>query len=297
MNDKIYVSFANLGSEKFFRNLFLFLFIFLMTLAQGWENILLFLFPLISFSFSMFFIILATNKWRTEFENRTINYQPLGAENKNADRLFFCALFQLFLLFWYGAESLYHPQLVDDYYMFFKIFLVFMYTYGFFWIFLDLWKNCRIDLILYGVKFNYTSEQSNNLRKNIEGVLNNLKLSTYRLISIISLLTFIIINILNSLDFLLNISIDLFPSFQYNLPGTGIEDSQPISFSIIFYTFLIVPPIITIILLIMTYNTINSINKRKIEKILSPLPKNIQKTILENLKLLNKRLMEEFRSD
>jgi len=103
---EFFLPFRNLIRESLIRDIIIFTFIFILTNTQGWDGIFLILFPLITFGFSLFFRIINTNKWRTEFENSLIIYNPLGLESKHANRLFFSALFQLILIFWIGAESL-----------------------------------------------------------------------------------------------------------------------------------------------------------------------------------------------
>ena len=145
-SDQNYLLLREIINESLLRDVFLFTLFFLLVLSQSWQNIFLLLFPIITFAFSLFFKIISTNKWRTKFEKSSIIYNPLGLEKKHANRLNFSALVQLVLLFWIGAESLYHPQLIDLYSNFFLIFYCFIYTFGFFWIFIDIWKYSKIKI-------------------------------------------------------------------------------------------------------------------------------------------------------
>ena len=114
-NSNHHLSFKDIISESLIRDLILFFFIFLLILSQVWDNIVLLLFPLITFIYSLFFRILSSNKRKTEFTDSFIIYTPLGLERKNANRLFFSSLFQLILIFWLGAESLYNVHVLGHY--------------------------------------------------------------------------------------------------------------------------------------------------------------------------------------
>jgi hypothetical protein len=50
-------------------------------------------------------------------------------------------------------------------------------------------------------------------------------------------------------------------------------------------------------LLFRNYRTINEINKKKLDKIIEPLPRNLQIKIIENLKLLNNRIQAKLESE
>ncbi len=271
-------------SESLIRDIVLFTFLFLLVIAQDWDNILFLLFPLISFSFALFFKIIDTYKSKNIVN---IIYNPLGLEKNHSNRLNFCALLQLILLFWFGAESLYHPQLVDDYYIYFVSIFIFFYTFGFFWIFIDLWKYSRIEIISEGIDHRETQKLSNNF----ELVVSFLKIKHFKIISILSLLVFVILNSLNIFFALYTV----LPVIKYNLPGTGIEDSDPINISIIIYGTFIAPPICAIIFLYLSYRDINDINQEKLNEVLKDLPQNIRTRITENLKALNKKLNKNLR--
>jgi len=284
-NDNHYLSLKDLISESFLCDLILFTFLFILIISQAWDNIFFLLFPLITFTFSLFFRILSTNKKRTEFEKRYVIYNPFGSEGKNANRLFYSAQFQLILIFWLGAESLYNPHLVENYYFYFTGILVFLYTFAFFWIFIDLWKYSRLEIITSEIEGKLDSQLSIDTRN----VISFLKLKTLKIISVINLLVFILLNIIN-LIFLLLINNSLFLNMQIYLPGL-----QLITFSYILYGILFISPILTIIILILNYRTINNFNKEKLDKLIEPLPRNIQINIIENLKSLNKKIKEQLK--
>ncbi len=289
-NKKYYLSIKDLISESLLRDLILFIFPFLLIISQAWDSIFLLLFPLITFTFSLFFRIISNNKKRTEFQKSLVIYNPLGFERKNANRLFFSSIFQLILIFWLGAESLYNPHIVVGYYSFFPGILIFSYTFGFFWIFIDLWKYAKIELITEAIEGRIPQYNDSQISDDLSNVISFLKLKNFRIVSISTFLVFIILNILNVIILLL---------IPYNSIGIQLilPGSQPITLSYIFYGFLIISPILTIILLIWNYKTINNFSRDKLNKVIEPLPRNMQIKIVENLKALNNKIREQLKSE
>ncbi|MFX1392300.1 MAG: hypothetical protein ACFFAH_01885 [Promethearchaeota archaeon] len=229
-------------------------------------------------------------KKKSEPENSQIIYNPLGNEKKHANRLTFCALLQLLLLFWFGAESLYHPQLISSYYIYFISIFIFLYTFGFYWIFLDLWKYSRIEIIFKDISIN----EDQNLTRNIDNIVSFLKMKNFKLISFINFIIFIIINLLN-IFFALLIIYELMPGIRYNLPGSGIEGSYPIIISFFVYGIIAISPSASIFFLRLNYRDINDINSKKLDKVLDPLPKDIQNKIIGNLIVFNNKLKFKLR--
>lgn len=284
INNNFYLSIKDLINETLVRDLIIFSFLFLLVITQVWEDISLLLYPLITFAFSIFFRIVNTNKWRTEFEERPIIYNPIGLEKKHANRLFFSALFQLILLFWIGAESLYNPHIVDQYFPYFNGLFIFLYTFGFFWIFVDLWKHSKVEIILSRI----TKENP----KTYDSIVSFLKIKNFRLIALINLFVFITLNILNSILIITSNQDPLF-RIQLNLPGTGSGGSDPMTTSSLIYFILLISPLFAVISLILTYRDVNNFSKEELDKILEPLPKNIQIIIIEHLKALDKKIKDQ----
>lgn len=285
-NKNHYLSLIELITESLLRDLILFSFLFILIIAQVWDSILLLLFPLTTFGFSLFFRILSSNKIRTEFRNSLIIYNPLGLESKHANRFFFCTLFQQILILWLGGESLYNSHIINSYFSYFLGFLIFLYTFSFFWIFIDSWKNTKLEIIP-DIK-----EERSSLKvksQDLSKVISYLKLKNFKVIAITTLLVFITLNILNIIS-LLFINNNM-PGIQVILPGTQI-----LTLSYLFYGFLAISPILTIILLNKNYKTINSLSKEKFEVILDALPRNIQIKIRENLKILNNNFKEQLKN-
>lgn len=292
MSIKNKLRFKELMSESLLRDLFLFSFLFILVIAQDWENILLILFPLISFVFAIFFKIIDTIRQESNINDTLVIYNPLGSEKVSSHRLNFSAFIQLILLFWFGAESLYHPQLIDNYYIYFISIFIFFYTFGFYSVFIDLWKYSKIEIIIESINAkNYPKANAND---NLENVISFLKMKSFKIISIINLLVFIILNALNILLAFLTLD-EVMPGFEYNLPGTGFENSDPIKLSFFIYATIIAPPLISIAFLILNYRDINNFNREKLDKILSSLPEGTQNKIIENLLLLNEKFKNKLK--
>lgn len=288
-SDENYLLLKDILNEVLLRDIFLFTVLFLFVFSQCWDDILLLLYPIVTFGFSLFFRIISTNKWRSKFEDSPIIYNPLGLEKRHANRLNFSALMQLILVFWIGAESLYHPQLIDQYNNYFIALYSFIFTFGFYWIMIDLWKYSKIALTL--------SEEENILvSQKIEIIISFLKIKKFRLISLINLIVFLCLNLLTLFFIFLDLY-NIIPGFPYSLPGTGIEGSEPIIIPHFFLVILIISPLLTIIFLILIYRDINNFNVGELNQKLNSFPKDIQSLIIENLKKMNKKFNDELKME
>jgi len=278
-------------SESLIRDLVLFTLLFLLVVSQNWESILLLLFPLITFTFSLFFRIISSSKSSSSFN---IIYNPLGLEKKNANRLFFSAILQLVLVFWLGSESLYNSHLVDRYYLYFIGIYIFIYSFGFFWIFTDIWKYSKIEIITSKLDDYVIKQNEIEFAADLNNVVAFLNLKYFRSISIINLLVFIILNILNILSFVL-IDSDSISGFQLSLPGSNNVGSKPLIVPFLFYGFLLISPLLTITLLVLNNTQISKFNLEKFNEIITPLPRNLQIKIVESLEALNTKMKEKLR--
>jgi hypothetical protein len=297
MSDNFHISFKDLLSEPLLRDFMLFITLLVATLTQGWENIILFLFPFCSFTFLLFFRIISTNKWKTMFEENFVLYNPLGSEEVHGNRFQFSTLIQLIFLFWLGAESLYHPQLIDNYLLFFLITYGFFYSFTFFWIFSDLWKYAGIKAYIeetYADKGRIVKKKIISEKEKNE-ILSFLNLETYRNIFILNFILFLTVNILNIL-FSVLISMGSMSGLPIQLPGTGISNLGEISVSPFLFALWTIPPLMTILSLKIIYNDINKLNKDNFKKDKlyqlvknNHFPKNKQVQLLENLKSVNKK--------
>ncbi|MFX0072002.1 MAG: hypothetical protein ACFFAO_13010, partial [Candidatus Hermodarchaeota archaeon] len=154
-------------------------------------------------------------------------------------------------------------------------------------------KYSKIELI--GNEINDNKSQ-NNLEtvKNYDKVISFLKMKSFKMISIINFLVFITLNLFNLIFAFLIIS-EILPGIKYSLPGTGIEGSEPIAISHFTYFLIIISPTMATLFLIHIYKDINKIDYDQFNKILATLPKPVQKNILENLILLNKKFRNKIR--
>ena len=83
---------------------------------------------------------------------------------------------------------------------------------------------------------------------------------------------------------------EIMPGITFNLPGTYIEDSEPIDLPIIIYGIIVISPLLTTIFLFLTYRDIKDINRMKFNKIIGQLSSDVQDKIKENLQKLNKKI-------
>jgi len=272
MSEEDYLSLRKLLTEPLLRDLILFFLLFFFIVALEWSNLFLIIFPIISFSFALIFRFISTNKFRLSSAN--IIYNPLGSERSHADRLNFCALLQLVLLYWIGSESYIRPQLIDNYTIFFNILFLFAYSFGFYWIFIDSWKNSKIEIF---VDDPYIKE-----------ALSSLKLKTFKIVSIFSLLLFLILNLCNLLfSFFIFQGISI--GIPCTLPGTGIESSGPLMLSYISIVVIVISPLSAILFLLLSYKDIKNFSYDKLNEILEPLPEYAQEIIKDNLKSLSEK--------
>ena len=283
--DQEFLLLRELLNESLLRDLIIFVVFFLFILAQSWKNIFLLLFPVITYAFSLFFRLINANKWRLSFYDNTITYNPLGSEKKHANRLIFTALLQLVLLFWIGGESYYHPQLIQTYDFFFNILFNFIFTFGFYWILIDIWKYAKITIKISG-----------NIEGDSEILVNRLKLKKFKLIYLINLSTFILLNILNLVIVILN-EINGFFDIIYILPGTGIESSLPLKIPVSSLLNIVISPLLAILLFYLIYKNISSINHSELLEKLQLLPESKQNNIIETLKNINHKYYRDFSSE
>jgi len=272
-------------NESLLRDLIIFVIFYLFILAQSWKNIFLLLFPLITYTFSLFFRLINANKWRLSIFDNAITYNPLGLERKHANRLIFTTVLQLILLFWIGGESYYHPQLIQTYGVFFNIIFNFIYTFGFYWVLIDIWKYSKI-----------TIETKSNIEINSEILVNKLDLKNFKLIYLINLGTFVLLNILNIVIVTLT-EINGFLGIMYILPGTGIESSLPLKISLSSLLIVVISPLVAILLFYLIYKNISSINPSELIEKLQLLPESKQNNIIETLKNINHKYYRDFSSE
>lgn len=271
-SDEGFLRVRDILNETLLRDVFIFVVFYLFILSQSWTNIFLLLFPIITFSFSFFFRIINSNKHRTILDSDIITYNPLGLEKKHANRLNFTTLLQLILLFWIGAESFYHPQLIQTYGLFFSLLFPLLFSFGFYWILIDVWKYAKIAIRLEKI--------------NEDKTISMLNIRRFKLVSLVNLITFILLNLLN-IFFGLLIENDILLGFSYYLPGTGIEDSSPLTMSILPFIIIWLSPILASVLLFLIYKDLNSITQADFINFIKELPEEIRKQLNDNFAKIN----------
>lgn len=292
MSEENYSTLRKLFSESLLMEIILFLLLFLLILTQEWSNILLLILPLISFGFSLFFEMIGVNKWRLQSKESPIRYNPLGSERKISSRLYYTSIIQLILLFWLGAESLYRPQMINSYSLLFNSLYIFTYTFGYYWIFIDLWRYAKISVLINKNDIDGNKSDIKSIKKQYNQVFSGLKIKNFKRISIGSLIIFLLLNLINLVFILIQFAGNPI-GILYILPGTGIESSEPIIIPLSIFVVLLISPLSAIIFLIFSYKDINNLNSHRIQKIIAPLPKNIQILIRKNLEFLNKKFQQE----
>ncbi|MEJ2252380.1 MAG: hypothetical protein P8Y97_22305, partial [Candidatus Lokiarchaeota archaeon] len=175
----------------------------------------------------------------------------------------------------------------DNYFPYFVLFFTFIYTFGYFWIFIDLWKFSGVK-----VKFKKTDnkiDEKINAYYDTNILISYLSLQKYKIIAILSLIIFLIMNIYNLFSTILHLIPNFF-KFQIYLPGTGIEGSLPIIMNFFTYIILILPPLFTIISLYYIYRKITLFSREKLDHSLSNLPNELQEEIIQNLTSINEKI-------
>lgn len=273
-----YLKLREVFNETLLRDLIIFISLYLFIISQNWQNLFLLSFPMISFAFSLFFRIININKNKIYTLNSQLSYNPLGSEKRHANRLNFISLFQLILVFWLGAESIYHPQLINEYNFYFNCLFAFIYAFGFYWMFIDIWKNCNI--VVNVSSEDHSTEETNNI------ILSSLKYRKFKFLTLSNFLLFLILNLMNiTLQFL--IEVNFMYGIEVYLPGTGIEGSKPLIFAFTIFIILVIFPLISIISLIAAYKDIIRLNKFELIPILKALPEENRLRVINNLKKIN----------
>ncbi|TFF86723.1 MAG: hypothetical protein EU517_00125 [Promethearchaeota archaeon] len=270
-------------TEAILRDVILFTLFYIFLLTQGWDNLLLLIFPIVTMSFAVFFRIIGTNKKRLTGYRSGFIYNPLGAENRNADRLAFVSILQLILLFWIGAESIYHPQLISDFAFYFNISYFLIYSFGFFWIFLGIWNYCKVILDL--------SKFERNTLKEKQIVISELNFKQIKTISYANIVIFLVLNLLNVILVLI-MFLGFNITFPHNLPGTGIEDSMPLFIPYTTLILLVTFPLVALIFLKIMFKNINNLSAIEFKAKISDLPDEIQTQITKNLKIINRKMFD-----
>ncbi|MBN1800341.1 MAG: hypothetical protein JW891_02485 [Candidatus Lokiarchaeota archaeon] len=290
MTDDNYIPLRKFFNESLLKDLALFSLLFFLILSQEWQDIILVVFPLITFTISLFFRFVGSNKWKlSKTVDFAITYSPFGSEIKHASRLFYCTIIQLILLFWIGAESLYRPQLLDSFSLVFTGAFSFAYSFGFYWIFLDLWKHGKIAVVTRKSFQNNLNISFKEDGKDVETVLRALKVKKFKSVSLGSLLILFLLNFLNLMFLLASLGGKNQLGIKTSLPGTvaGVSGSIIIPYSTIIC--LIVSPAAAIIFLISIYKDIKMLKDKVLDKVLSSLPDSFREEIKREIQSIQNK--------
>ena len=262
----------------------IFLIGFLLILVQNWINPILILYPIVSFSFSLFFQIIESNKKITEIEDSIISYNPFGGENGNSNILTIFSYLQMLLIFTAGLDSLFHPQLVDNFFLFFLIPLVFLYGFEFFLLLIKVLNKAIIEIDLKNFKNQIKQNSKNKMNKD---VISFIEINKFKRYSLYNLILFVIILIFTlGMSFLAFFNQIL--ALPFYLPGTGIEGSQPVNISYGLYLSVIMPPIYTIWFLYQIYKNIIDFSHDSAEKVINVITDDSKKAVILNFLNFNK---------
>ena len=179
---------------------------------------------------------------------------------------------------------------MDNYYIYFISLFIFIYTFGFYWIFIDLWKYSRIEILVEGINPN----ENQKISRDLENIISILKMKNFKIISFINFFVFITLNLLNLLIALL-IFYEIMPGVAINLPGTYIENSEPMILPIIIYGIIFISPLITIIFFWLSSRDIKDIDSKKFNTVIGSLSPDVKNQIIDNIQGLNKKLKQKLR--
>ncbi|MBN2155688.1 MAG: hypothetical protein JW776_06575 [Candidatus Lokiarchaeota archaeon] len=119
---------------------------FIGAIFQGWDAISLLFIPL---SHYLFFLWLQL-EWilKTPMDHKTyyIHAFTLGNSEKISRRYLYCSIFELIIIITMGIESIYHPHLVERYFILYIIPFVIIFLFSPYFTMHDLGKNCMIIL-------------------------------------------------------------------------------------------------------------------------------------------------------
>jgi len=263
----------------------LFLIGLFLTLVQNWVDPILIICPIVSFGFALFFQIIESNKHNTEIKDSFIYYEPIGEEGKNSNVLSIFSYLQIFLIFIMGLDSLLHPQLIDNFFLFFLIPLFFSYELGFFLLLLRVMNNSKIKIDLENINSQLENDLNNNDEKNLmEGMLSFLSVKSFKKYSLYNLALFFL-SLIFTMAFSFLTFFDLTPGIPFYLPGTGIEGSNPVNISWMLYVGIFTPPIYTIWFLFQIFKKIVNFSNESLNNIKKNIIDDSKKSVL--LKILN----------
>lgn len=82
--------------------------------------------------------------------------------------------------------------------------------------------------------------------------------------------------------------------FPHNLPGTGIEESEPLRLPYLAWGILLIFPAISVIFLRSIYKDVTTFSEQSFRSRISDVPEEIQSQIIRSIKKVNNKLFKDF---
>ncbi|MHA1870933.1 MAG: hypothetical protein ACTSXF_08285 [Promethearchaeota archaeon] len=175
-----------LFKEELFYPAVLFIIFYAIILFQNWNDLLLLFIPIITFAFFIFYrsIYLLKNNGNernkddsglSQHNDLPVNilYNPLGDERKISDRLYFFLILELLVLMVTGYESLFRPQLIKNYSVYYILLLLIVFIYAGYKSFHDIGFDAKIAILIrnefiediYDLTYSDTTEEPSSYEK------------------------------------------------------------------------------------------------------------------------------------
>ena len=212
-----------------------FLTLYIITLFQGWPNIYVFTFPLLTLFGALFFLIFDKNIQKMNIKHPLIHikFYPFGQEMSRYALIFGGSAFiQQFVVLLLGIEAKNRPQLLNEYgYMLF-ITLVVLYILPWAWVSIEIISNNQIIFLKDGQRSQFQLSQGRTIK--------------YILIVLITLTPILILFLVDSVG--VGLFSGVFQKAIYHLPGSNsiypIEADPTINLSVISIFVLILNPLL-----------------------------------------------------
>ncbi|MHA1727480.1 MAG: hypothetical protein ACTSWY_01955 [Promethearchaeota archaeon] len=288
-----------LKNESFLRPTIIFAIFYVFILMENWSDIILLLIPIITYVMFTFFKIVDVSKEHTIVNGSKISFNPIGNEKIIANRLFFCLLLEMILIFAMGTESIFHPQLINDYFIYYVIPLVLIYIFSLYYMFYDVGFSANIELLLKdelhddlgGYKSNKLTDKK---KKKKDGeLISYLNLSEYkkihtvvRFICISLGLMWVILSLLGNFGI---IPLSIIPNILISVPGTRLLGGSSVEVSTFIYICIFAFPICFVIITARIYQLIAKIDNNALQSIIAGFPKMQQKKIIKTLEFYTTR--------
>ncbi len=279
-----------LKKENFVRPTIIFAVFYIFILLQNWPTILLLLLPIITYSLFAFFKIIEVSKEHTIVQGSGILFNPLGNEENIAKRLYFCLLLEMILLFGMGAESLYHPQLIDnDYFLLYLFPIVIIYIFSPYYALYDIGFSAKIEIDLknefYETNMKYNSERAGIVAPREEEevkLISYLRLNEYKNIFLM-MKVFLIFNITGWVVFNILGFMNSIPDLLIEIPGSIMFEGSGMNITFFIFICIFSVPILFVGIIYYIYSLTTKFDLDTFNDILSDLTPILRKKVLKTL--------------